>query len=143
LIARLVARTAAAIEKLRARGSSHANPDPLDLPGLAWLLQGCYSEIEEVLKGIAGQFDEEAANAGGWHRNLLEAMSLPTAKRRAVISEARKQDLDQYLGFRHVALHATFPDIDANKLAPLLDRLSSVVSRFAGEVEAFLSAEGL
>jgi hypothetical protein len=45
-----------ALRRLMARAPSGSDPDPLDLPGIAWLLTSIYTEWEEVLKAIAVRF---------------------------------------------------------------------------------------
>lgn len=132
----------AGIRSLLARMQPGRDPDPLDLPGLAYLLQLGYQEMEEVLKGIAQHFNELSASAA-WHRELLDSMAAPSGARGQVISEALRLDLEDYLAFRHFARYTTFPVLDWAQLEPLVKRIDGVAECFNGEIEAFLSDEEL
>jgi hypothetical protein len=125
----------AAIERIRARS---ARPDPDDLPGLAWLLQSCYSEIEDVLKDIVTQFGEPVPSSTTWHRDLLNLASAGTSQRAAVISGSLLAELDQYRAFRHFSRNATFPILDWDRLEPLLNDFPATAAAFVDEVDRFI-----
>ena len=109
----------AAIDGLLAR-SSGAEPAALDLPGLAKLVENCYSDLEEVLKAIAKAVDGRMPQGHDWHRELLEQMAMAQASRPAVLDDTLRVELSAYLAFRHYSRNSTFALLDWAKMKPLV-----------------------
>lgn len=128
------------MNRLLQRSPESEGPDADDLPGLAWLMQSTYTEMEEVLRDIVRALGEEIPSSSSWHRDLLEQVSAPTEGRPAILSQGLQVELDQYRSFRHVARSATFPVLDWARMKPLLDGIDAVLGQFLGEVEAFLAS---
>ena len=121
------------------RRSAGKVPEKTDLPGLAWLLEASYSDMEEVLKGVAANFSEETGPADSWHQGLLDQMVSPTAKRAAVLTPELRDQLDPYRAFRHFSRYSTFRILEWDQMAPLVEGFSRVADRFCSEVELFLT----
>jgi len=132
-----------ALARILARRSATPGSDDETLPGLAWLLEASYSEMEEVLKGVARHCGDALPASTTWHRDLLDLMAAPSGDRPTVLSEVLKIDLEEYRAFRHFSRNATFLVLDWERMRPLVDGLESVVGRFRTELEAFLRGRGL
>lgn len=114
-------------------------PDPEDLPGLAWLLESSYSDMEEVWKGIARHFGETLPNSTSWHRDLLDSMAASTQARANVISPTLRDTLEDYLSFRHFARYSTFAVLSWAQMQSLVLQLPEVVHEFREELSRFTS----
>lgn len=114
----------------------------MDLPGLAWLLGAIYNEVEEVLKGVAKLHGEEVPSTHSWHRDLLEQMSAPTPKRRALLASSTRTQLDEFRAFRHASRHATFLELDWQRMEPLFSRLPRMLEDFFAAIDAFGADSG-
>jgi hypothetical protein len=133
-----IADDLAALGQLVARRGAGKAPDALDLPGITWLLGAIYCEIEEVLKGIAAHFGEQLPAASNWHRDLLDSMTRPSARRTAVLSATCVSSLDAYRAFRHYSRNATFPALEWERMRPLVETVAEAVGRFDAEAAVFL-----
>lgn len=67
------------------------------------ILHDFYSGIEKIFKRIATRIDKNLPTGDDWHSELLIIMSIPIdGLRPAVISEEMKEQLAEYLRFRHL-----------------------------------------
>lgn len=69
---------------------------------VAGFIQSVYTKAEEVFKFIAKNIDHTEPEGNGWHKELLEQMTLNTEDRMPVISDDTAKKLDKVLLFRHV-----------------------------------------
>ena len=74
-----------------------------------------------------------------WHASLLEHMSQPKEGRGSVISEALKEKLTPYLGFRHFYRHSYSFMLQWNELEKLVIPLDAVWVQFKEEINRFVS----
>ena len=130
----------AAVKSIRDKWTDPGSAPPLDLPGLAWLLASSYSEVEEVLKAVAQQYDGGLPTTTSWHRELLDRSARPTDRRRAVLDDACRLLLEDYLSFRHFSRYSTFSVLDWAQMRPLVDAFPSAVDAVCVAIEAFLAA---
>jgi hypothetical protein len=115
------------------------SPSPKDLAAMTFWVGGIYNEIEEVLKGVAGHFGDAVPQSGAWHRDLLDQLAKPTARRAAVLTLPLRQRLDDLRAFRHFARNATVADPDWQRLQPLVDGLDATTMTFRRELIDFLA----
>jgi len=97
-----------------------------------------YMGIERILKLIAEDLNGGVPRGGGWHKKLLSAMTLEIGKvRPPVISNELFQDLQKFLGFRHVVRQAYGFQLDEKKLVELEKIFQKTWKRFAREIKKF------
>lgn len=102
------------------------------------LLHSFYTEIEKILRLIAREWDGQMPSSEGWHRELLNRMSVATAKRPAVLSSTLVEVLCEFLAFRHLFRGASIVLMRWEKIAPLIAKAGPTHDRTEAEIGAFL-----
>ena len=89
-------------------------------------LHGFYVGLERLFEMIATEIDGGLPKGSRWHRDLLEQMSLAIREvRPAVILPETRDALIEYLQFRHVVRNVYSFDLEAERLAELVQGLRS------------------
>ena len=110
----------------------------IDLRGGGSILQDFYNGAERSFERIARIVDEHVPTDEHWHQTLLAQMAAPYPDRRPqVISEAIREGLIKYLGFRHRFRNIYGPDLDWSRLVELLRALDDTHRALAVELGAF------
>ena len=131
-MARVAARAQTAWERNRVSG------DDLYLDSVALNLHGFYDGLERVFRRIAVVADNEMPEGANWHQLLLQQMAADRPPvRPAVISDATRDRLWEFCGFRHVARHVYAFNFAPDRLAPLLAALPSLIENLSKELLAF------
>ena len=121
-----------------AREFTRTSPTSFDLRGLGSLLHDFYTAIEDVFETIAGDINGSILDTVAWHKRLLVQMSIPIPELRpAVISQALRWQLDEYLRFRHVFRNVYGYMLDWERMRPLLEKMEAVYKQFEEEIGAF------
>jgi hypothetical protein len=117
---------------------AEARSDDLYLDGVALNLHSFYSGLERLFQLIATAIDGSMPEGANWHQALLEQMAqeLPGV-RPAVLSQATREALDEYRGFRHVVRHVYAFRLDAVRMRPLVQDIPGVWSHVRSELMAF------
>lgn len=103
-------------------------------------LYDVYMGMETIFRQIAREVDEQIPQGETWHKDLLTQMTEHRAERPPVISEKTAQQLEQFLGFRHVFTHLYSIQLDyeqTEKNAKSIEKLFQDVSQ---ELETFLAS---
>ncbi|MGE5342524.1 MAG: hypothetical protein ACM3SY_13700 [Candidatus Omnitrophota bacterium] len=115
------------------------DPDFIEIASLAMMLHSFYNGLENIFGRIAKRIDKTVPDGRDWHNELLTQMSKPTPKRKyAVLSEGMRDELKEYLGFRHFTRHAYPMDLDWDLMKDLVLRSDDVKERALIEINAFL-----
>lgn len=117
---------------------SSSQPDDFTIGGFANYVHSFYNGAENVFKLIAEYVDESRPQSVGWHRELLNQMSLELqGLRPAVITAEMAVVLADYLEFRHFFRHSYGFDLDwielkpkAEKLKPTFEKLEAALQQF-------------
>lgn len=108
---------------------SLADRSQLELAGVSAFLHSFYNGVENVLKQKLMAMSLEVPTGPSWHRDLL---NLCAAK--GVISQESRTGLAPYLAFRHFFSHGYAVDLDAEKLATLVENIRAVYDRFRTDI---------
>ncbi len=104
----------------------------------AAVLHSVYNAFESIFALIQKRIDGRLPETGQWHRTLLDAMTQKTTCRPAVISEDCRDNLADYLAFRHKFRHGYGWQLDASKVALKLTALPQIIDKTRGEIVLFL-----
>jgi hypothetical protein len=133
-LGRVVTRAERALEAARQRPEDQ----DLYLDSAALNLHDFYSGLERVFSLIASSVDESVPRGHEWHRELLRQMGTDIPQvRPAVLSAQTVQDLEEYLGFRHVVRHIYAFEFDFERVERLVRHLRPLFERVSTELEAF------
>lgn len=120
--------------------------DDYYLDGVALNLHGFYAGVERIFELIAGAVDGSVPQGANWHQTLLQQMASEVPRvRPAVISEATRDALDMYRGFRHVVRNVYTFKFDPAKMQKLVEDAPEVFRQVAAELLAladFLEQRG-
>jgi hypothetical protein len=134
---RLLARAEPLLSKCR-----ETVPSEMELAALAAVLHSFYTGLENILKRVVVELDQEPIGGEAWHRDLLSRMTKPRPGRSALLSSALHDALLDYLGFRHFFRHAYSFDLDWQKMSPLVLRLRQTLCDLETALDKFLAAAG-
>jgi len=132
------------LEKLNRLNSSllkrikNKKPNQIELLAFSSLLHSFYTGIENIFKRIGQEIDNKLPSNSGWHQKLLERMVKSTSTRPPVISKELKEELAEYLAFRHIFRNLYSFELDWKKIKPLVVKLKSVLKNFNEEIDSFL-----
>ena len=80
-------------------------PGLIDRTALGAVLQSFYNGVENIFQTVAKRVDQDMPAGADWHRQLWAQMARATAARLPLITPATADQLEPYLGFRHIARH--------------------------------------
>lgn len=119
-------------------GSTAEALSELEWIGVAAVLQDFYNGAERSFERIARIVDEHVPSDEHWHQTLLAQMAAPYPDRRPpVISATTRDDLDQYLGFRHLFRNIYSHELDWLRLSKLVGTLDDTHRALSAELGAF------
>ena len=104
----------------------------LELAGVATLLHNFYNGVENILKRILIEKGFRIPQGAAWHKELLNF-----AEEKKIISAKVKNELGEFLAFRHFFSHAYALDLYAEKMEPLVKSSSELYNIFKIEISKF------
>ncbi len=113
-------------------------PNDIELSALATMLHSFYTGIENIFKRVAVELDGTMPRGESWHRELLDAVTRPSAARPAVLSAPLRDRLREYLEFRHVFRQAYSFQLRWDKMAPLVLGCEETLRQLEAELDVFL-----
>lgn len=109
------------------------------LDSVALNLHSFYSGIEKIFESIANKVDRYTVTGQSWHKDLLVQMNTPIDNvRPPVISKETKQNIQEYLDFRHVVRNVYAYNFDPEKLGRLVHNAVKIYQDFQGEIRLFI-----
>ncbi len=105
----------------------------LQLAGVATILHNFYNGVENILKLILIEENIPLPVGSSWHKDLLKL-----AEEKGIITKITREQVGEYLSFRHYFSHAYALDLYAERLEPLVENLKEVYSRFRKDISNFL-----
>ncbi len=118
---------------------NHLEPSFLETRAAGSILHDFYSGIEKIFRRIASRIDRDMPSGDDWHTELLIRMSLPIdGIRPNVISEGVKEQLAEYLRFRHLFRNIYGFELKWERCRRLGTMLGEVLKIFKIEIKDFL-----
>ena len=126
-------------ELLELRAEALQREDAARLESVAYQIHNFYNAVEDLLKTIAVQFENQIADTSRWHQLILQRMTQEIAGvRPAFLSQSSFTGLNALRGFRHFFRHAYGVAIDYDQLMANLNRFREVLPLLKQDVERFL-----
>ncbi len=116
-------------------------PDLIKRTAIGAVLQSFYNGVEGLFQTIAKRVDRNVPTGETWHKDLLQQMGQATEDRGPVISQGMVEQIEPYLGFRHISRHSYTFRLDWNKMQPLVGDLSNVWAALYREIESLMDAD--
>lgn len=114
-------------------------PENMELRAIGSALHDFYSGIEKVFELIAKHIDEDVPEGEDWHNRLLLRMQGELdGIRPAVISRDLREELEEYLRFRHVFRNIYGYKLNWHRMRGLVDQFPDVLSEFQNNLNSFL-----
>lgn len=120
---------------------SEVSNDDRYLDGVALNLHSFYTGLERILELVIAEVDQTLPTGAAWHQELLRQAATPIPQLRpALITDATRDTLDRYRGFRHVVRNIYAFEIDREQMAPLLRDLRQVFASARADLSRFADA---
>ncbi len=104
----------------------------------AFSLQNFYMGTERIFEEIAKQIDNALPSGASSHRELLEQMALEIVNTRPPVILADTCDrLQEYRGFRHVAIHRYGFELRPARIRELVEMLTDSTAMLSRDIQAF------
>ena len=130
-------RLAAETEQLLARMPDR--PGFVEIRAAGSLLHDFYTGAEKIFQRIALEMEGGLPSGAEWHSELLARMASPVEDRRpAVISEELKDQLGEYLRFRHLFRYMYGFQLRWGRCQVLLSDLPAIKHEFERQLHTFL-----
>jgi hypothetical protein len=114
--------------------------DEHHLDSVALNLHGFYTGLERLFERIAITVDGAKPKGESWHKELLQQMAREVHDvRPAVISQQTCEELEDYLGFRHIVRNVYVFKFDAARIENLVVKAGPLFARVKRELLAFLT----
>lgn len=108
------------------------------LKAAAFSLQNFYMGVERIFEEVAKQVDSSLPKGASSHRDLLEQMALDINNVRPfVIDSTTFKQLNEYRGFRHVAIHRYSFELRPERIRELAINLPTCYQHFAENIHDF------
>ncbi len=111
-----------------------ANLSTLELAGVATLLHNFYNGVENITKQILISKSVAVSESVSWHKDLL---NLAVSKK--IISENIKEQLVEYLAFRHFFTHSYALELYPERMEHLVENALEVYDIFKKEIDSFIN----
>jgi hypothetical protein len=143
LIAQIEAQMAqitSVYQTVEARAAALQTDEVVTVEGLAYQLHNLYNACEDLLKLVASAFENQVDDQAGWHRGLVQRMSLTIeGVRPALISAEALPPLQELRSFRHFFRHAYNTPISVPRLLLVLDEARAVYPLLQRDATAFVA----
>jgi hypothetical protein len=115
-------------------------PNQVEITALASVLHSFYCGIEKIFLIIAKRIDKSIPYDLNWHKTLLFQMMEKNEFRDAVISDKTKEELSDYLAFRHLYRHSYSSRLKWREMEFLVTSIHQTWIKFRSEISLFIKA---
>jgi len=127
-----------ASERAKAR---FAESSAVYLEGCAFHLVRLFNVVQQMALRVAGAFENDISQDGGWHAELVRRVSIEVpGVRPALFPESARPAVRDLRGFRHVITHAYDLELDRERMELVLKSASLVGNDIGAWVESFATA---
>jgi len=117
------------------------SPNWVELYAIAGMLHEFYTGVERIFERIVRGLGEEVPRGTFWHADLLaQVASAREGKRPAILNEALRGRLEEYLRFRHFFRHAYGYTLEWDPLRWLAESLGETFAQLREQIEDFFTA---
>lgn len=117
---------------------ANKEPDFIERSAATLLLHSFYNGIENVIFIIFKSIEEAEKESDKWHKSLLDRSFENTEKRSRIFSEGLKDELGEYLAFRHFVRHSYGFQIVWSKMKPLIVNIDVVWEKIKIDLIEFM-----
>ena len=101
-------------------------------------LHNFYTGCERIFQIVASELNSALPTGYDWHKRLLERMAIAHEGRPSFISADTVKLLEKYLAFRHVVRHIYGYELEAERVAQLVEQQGAVWQQFETEARTFI-----
>jgi uncharacterized protein YukE len=105
---------------------------------LALKLHNFYTGCERIFRLISNDLNGGVPSGSDWHKRLLDRMAMDRDNRPAVLTVTTAQNLQEYLGFRHIVRNLYSFELDILRVEVLVQRYYSVWQGFDQDIRRFV-----
>jgi len=113
-------------------------PDFVEASAAGSFLQSFYNGIESIVLLIFKTIGEDIPNDLQWHRKLFEKTFEANEKRTIIFRNEYKEELVEYLSFRHYFRHSYGYELDWNRLKPLINGVEKLWKVLEKDINKFI-----
>jgi len=113
-------------------------PDFVEASAAGLFLQSVYNGIESIVLLIFKSIGEDIPNDAQWHKSLFEKTFESNEKRTKIFQNEYKEQLSEYLTFRHFIRHAYGSEIDWKRLKPLINGAKEMWKIVEKDIKQFI-----
>lgn len=113
-------------------------PNLVELTALAGVLHSFYSGLERIFLVIAKKVDKDVPHDLNWHKSLLVQMSKENKHRKPVFSDKTRDELSEYLVFRHFYRHSYSSHLKWKEMKDLVKSIRETWEEFKSELSIFI-----
>jgi len=102
-------------------------PTGVELRAAGSILHDFYTGLEKIFRLIALEIDGDLPSGEEWHKRLLDRMAVEVEDLRPrVIDSSLKEQLSEYLRFRHLFRHIYGFELNWDRCRPLVRKLPEI-----------------
>jgi len=113
-------------------------PDFVERCGIALILQSFYNGIEKMLLLIIKNKDKKLPNGIKWHKELFDNAFKKTKSRTHIFKEELREQLNDYLQFRHFVRHTYGFRLKWEKMKNILFDMNSLWIKIKEDINIFI-----
>jgi hypothetical protein len=127
-------------QKIVARSTRLQSDDETILESIAYQIHNLYCATEDLLKIVAGYFENNISDSSQWHSLLLQRMSIEIPNiRPAFLTSKTYSILNSLRGFRHFFRHAYGATIEYDQLKSNLDKSLNLLANLESDLNKFIT----
>ena len=116
-----------------------AKPTGVELRAAGSILHDFYTGLEKIFRLIAVEIDGNMPSGEEWHKRLLDRMAVEIEDiRPPVIDDSLKEQLSEYLRFRHLFRHIFYGfELNWERCKPLVRKLPEINKELSESLDIF------
>ena len=113
-------------------------PDFVEITATAQILHSFYNGVESVIILFFKNSGEKIPNDIHWHKTVFEMAFGNNSKKIKIINDDIKEEIEDYLSFRHFIRHSYSSELKWNEMAPLVKELDETWKIIKSNFEMFI-----